>query len=411
MTVYKANDSYSATLTAQWTHSPADNTMAASSVPTNTPTIITAAYDTDNETVFTVTGSSGGNTLTGVTRISGANVDLPQGTTLTCLNNAEFVNQYETAVFDQSSLKGLVYGADGGSSDTYEISLSPAPSAYADVLGLPITFLANTANTGAATLDLNDLGPISIKKQHDATLETNDIEAGQLVTVVYDGTNFQMQSQTAQAASTFNFWNDVPGTPTRVSDTQFTITDASNANLYDLIFKRGVILKWMESTTFQTAMVASSSYGTNTVTINIVGDTLTAGFTAMKYAIAEISAISKTFVIPGTLPSVATTNISTNWRPKTGIYILSADLDLTTGGSGSGSTVVDINVSGTTKFTIKPTITSTAVADINNVADNPSTEVAAESDITVDVDSVTSTAPVDAYVTIFCYPSAWRYRA
>lgn len=205
------------------------------------------------------------------------------------------------------------------------------------------------------------------------------------------------------------FWSTVPGTPTRVSDTQFTITDTSNANLYDKLFKKGVLLKWMESTTFQTAMVISSSYATNAVTVNIVGDSLTAGFTDMKYAIPDLSTITKTLPIAGTFPSAATTNISFTWTTKTPVYILSADLNVTAG-SGTGSTVVDINVSGTTKFTTKPTITTTGTSDLDNVADSPSTEVAAESAITIDVDSVTSTAPSDGYVTIFYYPSSWRYR-
>ena len=213
----------------------------------------------------------------------------------------------------------------------------------------------------------------------------------------------------AAASGGASYWTDVPGTPTRVSDTQFTITDTSNANSYDLLFKKGVVLKWLESTTFQTAMVISSSYGTNTVTINVVGDSLTAGFTAMKYCIQK--ALTETFIIAGTFPSAATTNLSKTWYPTTGVYILSADLDVDTAGSGTGSTVVDINVSGTTKFTTKPTLTTTGTTDIDNVADTVSTEVAAKAPVTVDVDSVTATtAPSNGYVTLYYYDSAWRYR-
>lgn len=215
----------------------------------------------------------------------------------------------------------------------------------------------------------------------------------------------------AAASGGASYWTDVPGTPTRVSDTQFTITDTSNANSYDLLFKKGVILKWLESTTFQTAMVISSSYGTNTVTVNIVGDSLTAGFTAMQYAIPDVSTISKEFLIAGTFPSAATTNLSRPWHPPTDVYILSADLDVETAGSGTGSTVVDINVSGTTKFTTKPTLTTTGTTDYDNVADSPSTAVTAKALVSIDVDSVTATtAPSDGTVTLFYYPVSWRYR-
>jgi hypothetical protein len=89
----------------------------------------------------------------------------------------------------------IIYAADGGATDAYAITLSPVPAAY--VTGMQLNFKANTANTGTASLNVNGLGPITIVKAHNQTLATGDIEAGQIVTVVYDGTNFQMQSQTA----------------------------------------------------------------------------------------------------------------------------------------------------------------------------------------------------------------------
>lgn len=202
-----------------------------------------------------------------------------------------------------------------------------------------------------------------------------------------------------------SFWTDVPGTPTRVSDTQFTITDTSNANLYDQLFKKGVVFRWLESGTFQTAMGTSSSYGTNTVTINIVGDSLTAGFTSMKYAIQE--AMRETFIIPGTIATG--TDLAKTWYTPEQCYILSADAYHKTAGT-TNSTVYDINDDGSTKFTTKPTITSTNTSDIDNVADNVSTAVAADSLITVDVDSVSTTAPVEAYIYLYWYPVSWRYR-
>lgn len=90
---------------------------------------------------------------------------------------------------------GEVYAADGGGSDAYAITLVPAPAAYTS--GQVFNFKANTANTGAASLNVNSLGAIAIKKNHDQDLEDNDIESGQIVTVAYDGTYFQMQSQIA----------------------------------------------------------------------------------------------------------------------------------------------------------------------------------------------------------------------
>ena len=91
----------------------------------------------------------------------------------------------------------MQYAADGGATDAYAITLAPAPSAYAS--GQVFHFKANTANTTACTLNVNSLGAKTIKKHKDQDLATGDIEAGQIITVAYDGTNFQMQSQLAWA--------------------------------------------------------------------------------------------------------------------------------------------------------------------------------------------------------------------
>jgi hypothetical protein len=95
-----------------------------------------------------------------------------------------------------------LFGADAGSTDSYAVTLSPAPSAY--VTGQAYRFKANTVNTGAATVDFNGLGAKTIKKAQGGIttdLDTNDIRAGQWVDVVYDGTNMQMQSTLGNAPS------------------------------------------------------------------------------------------------------------------------------------------------------------------------------------------------------------------
>ncbi len=202
-----------------------------------------------------------------------------------------------------------------------------------------------------------------------------------------------------------SFWTDVPGTPVRVSDTQFTITDTGNANLFDLRFKKGVIIKWLESTTFQTAMITGSSYAADDVTITIVGDSLTAGFTNMQYAIQE--SYDEVFIVPGN--QHIDTNVSKQWWAREDIYVISADATVKTAGT-TNSTDYDINDDGATKFTTKPSIASGATTDFNNVADTPSTAVARDSVITIDIDADSDTEAVEGYVRIFYYPVAWRYR-
>lgn len=92
-------------------------------------------------------------------------------------------------------LFGSRFAEDAGANDTYVATLAPAPAAYET--GQHYRFKANTANTGACTVNFNALGAKAIKKAAGGIttdLADNDIRAGQWVDLVYDGTNMQMQS-------------------------------------------------------------------------------------------------------------------------------------------------------------------------------------------------------------------------
>lgn len=90
------------------------------------------------------------------------------------------------------SAAGL-YAASSAGSDAYAITVTPAPNDYD--AGDKYVFKADVGNTGAATLNVNGLGAKTIKKFASQDLATGDIIAGQMVTVWYDGTNFQMASE------------------------------------------------------------------------------------------------------------------------------------------------------------------------------------------------------------------------
>lgn len=201
------------------------------------------------------------------------------------------------------------------------------------------------------------------------------------------------------------FWSDVPGTPTRVSNSQFTITDTNNANKYDKVFARGTILKWLESGNFKTAIITAASYGTNAVTITMIGSTLAAGFTAMKFCIHKAQRFE--FIVPGTLAAVTDVG-RTYWTPCAMLPIF-AEIWIKTAGA-TGNTVVDINANNTSLFTTKPTAAGTAKSGWA-AADDPLTPIAESTPVTIDIDSVTTTPPVDLYVILHVYPEAWRYIA
>lgn len=101
-------------------------------------------------------------------------------------------NKFVTADSLNSSVQNssLNYGSSAVGSDAYAINPTPAIAAY--TAGQVFHVKADVANTGAATLNVSGLGAKDIKKYVNADLATGDIVAGQVFTVVYDGTNFQM---------------------------------------------------------------------------------------------------------------------------------------------------------------------------------------------------------------------------
>ena len=87
------------------------------------------------------------------------------------------------------------YAVDAGGDDTYAITVAPVPTDYDD--GDEYTFKSSTANTGAATLNVNALGAKSIFRADGSALANGDIAANMPVRVKYDGTNFRIISALA----------------------------------------------------------------------------------------------------------------------------------------------------------------------------------------------------------------------
>lgn len=98
----------------------------------------------------------------------------------------------------------LVYdgATDSVGTDSYAITLTPAPTAYTTYQ--KFTFKAGTANTGACSLNVNGLGAKTIKKRYNQDLSTGDILANQIIEVVYDGTNFQNCTPSSNIFTVYN---------------------------------------------------------------------------------------------------------------------------------------------------------------------------------------------------------------
>lgn len=84
------------------------------------------------------------------------------------------------------------YAAGAGAANAHTVTLTPAITAL--TAGLVVRFKAGYTNTGAATLAVNGFSA-SIKRivaGAAVELAANDIQVNDLVTVVYDGTQFQI---------------------------------------------------------------------------------------------------------------------------------------------------------------------------------------------------------------------------
>jgi hypothetical protein len=93
----------------------------------------------------------------------------------------------------------------GGTANAQTLTYGVAPAAY--VSGDVYRFLVGggLTNTGAATLNINSLGAISIKNGGVA-LAGGELTAGRYVSVIYDGTNFEVLS-VGPSANAIRFGN------------------------------------------------------------------------------------------------------------------------------------------------------------------------------------------------------------
>lgn len=85
-----------------------------------------------------------------------------------------------------------IYASTAGVADTYTLTITPAVTAYA--AGQVFLAKVHATNTGASTINVSGLGAKSIVKQGGAALEAGDLTLGEVITIGYDGTNFQLLS-------------------------------------------------------------------------------------------------------------------------------------------------------------------------------------------------------------------------
>lgn len=121
-------------------------------------------------------------------------------------------------------IKSRTYLVDTGAANAYVITPNPSISAY--VAGQTFTFKATNANTTTCTLNVSGLGTKTIKKINGNALLSGNIVANQIITVVYDGTDFIVTSQLPSVIPVVNVFTT---TSTVIGDstTRFDVTNPS----------------------------------------------------------------------------------------------------------------------------------------------------------------------------------------
>jgi len=138
-----------------------------------------------------VSGSGPGSTATTIaanavtnTKIANGTIDLTQKVT----------GRLPVANVNAAALNGSVmYAVDTGTTNAFVITLTEAPAAY--VTGAVYRFKAASNVTGPSTINVNGLGAKTLKKMSGGILldtAGQDIVAGQMVELFYDGTVMQV---------------------------------------------------------------------------------------------------------------------------------------------------------------------------------------------------------------------------
>jgi hypothetical protein len=204
---------------------------------TPAPTIVSGS-----EVVFKVLNSNTGpSTLT----VNGTSYPLKKNGTNALTTGDIVAGQMVTAKYDGTNFQisagsatgataagvqqeTYTYAADTGAANAYAVTLTPTPALVA---GSEVTFKAANANTGASTLAVNGGSAIAITKNGNSTaLAGGDITVGQIVTVKYDGTVWQMIAPGAATAGVTTL-NTLSGALTIAAGSNVTVTPSGGNTL------------------------------------------------------------------------------------------------------------------------------------------------------------------------------------
>ena len=100
-------------------------------------------------------------------------------------------------------------GTGAGTANAQTITLNNV-GAYTQIVGVLVKYVPGATNTGSATINVNSIGGITVKKPSPGgfvNLSGGELVTGQTVVVMYDGTNFDLLSVVSTTVGASNLAN------------------------------------------------------------------------------------------------------------------------------------------------------------------------------------------------------------
>jgi len=94
------------------------------------------------------------------------------------------------------------YAVDTGTVNNMVVTVAPTPAQYEP--GMRLSVKVNHTNTDVTTINVNNLGTVAVHRANGAQLSSGDINAGMVVSLVYDGSAFQVENFEGFTSSTTN---------------------------------------------------------------------------------------------------------------------------------------------------------------------------------------------------------------
>ena len=283
---------------------------------------LTTCITKDGQTTPTANIPMGGNKITG----------LAVGTLATDAANLSQVQSTAVKLITPSGV------------DTITGTMSPVLTAYA--AGQMFYFVAAGANTGPVTLNIDGLGAKAVTRDGASALAAGDINSGEIVVVVYDGTRFQM----VNAANSFGN-TTINGTLTVTGNTGLQ----ANVSITSTLSVGGTF-----------AVTGAATLG-NTLAVTGKSDLPTVSTASINAAVALITTGTVTN-LTASGASIASANIGNLQFTAASIASINAGVAVITNLTATGASIASANVGTaviTTGTVTNLTSTSASVASIN----------------------------------------------